>query len=345
MESDIDKLGLKQQKITIYDVAKHAGVSPGTVSRTLNNIGYIKEQTREKVLAAVEELQYVPNVAGRTLKTTKTRMICLAIPDTSNAIYFHMIEAVLETAKRNGYSMLLYYTNGQEAEELHAVRILQERTVDALILVHFSYSKKLRTAIDRCEQPIALCGMCTHMWAKDKMRSFDTLSINVFKGIYDSMSYLIEKGHSNIVYLAGKRGIEVYRERFRGYKQALADNGLEYKSENVFWHSYDEEAGMIAGDYFFERNMIPTAVCASNDLQAIGFYKSFKSYGIRVPEDVMLIGMDNLEVTEMIGVSSINMFEAEVGRKAAELIFLRMKSGFSNLPPQDIQLTPKLVLR
>lgn len=337
--------GGSKQQITISDVAKHAGVSPGTVSRTLNNIGYIKDKTRDKVLASVEALQYVPNVAGRTLKTTKTRMVCLAIPDTSNAIYFHMIEAVLEIAKRNGHSMLLYYTNGQEAEELQAVRILQERMVDALILVHFSYSKRLRAAIDRCGQPIALCGMSSHMWAKDSERSFDTLSINVYKGIYESTSYLIEKGHKNIIYLAGKRGIEVYRERFRGFKQALHDHGLEYKSEYVFWHGYDEEAGFIAGNYFFERNMIPTAVCASNDLQAIGFYKAFKSHGIRIPEDVELIGMDNLEVIEMIDVSSINMFEAEVGKKAAELIFLRMKEGFDNLPPQDIRLTPELVLR
>jgi DNA-binding LacI/PurR family transcriptional regulator len=334
-----------KKNITIYDVAKHAGVAPGTVSRILNDTGYIKRETRRKVMNSVKELEYIPNVAGRTLKTTKSGLICLAIPDTSNPIYFHMIEAVLETAKKNSYSMLLYYTNGLEEEELNAIRILQGSTVDGLFLVHFSYSSKLREAIGSCVRPIVLCGMCNNLWIDEKVRNFDTLSMDVYKGIYESASYLISRGYKKIAYLAGKQGIEVYRQRYHAYKQALLDHGLEYDESCVYWHGYNEESGSMAARYFYGNDKIPAAVCASNDLQAIGFYKTMQNLGVNVKKAIEIVGLDNLDITEILGLHSMKMFEADVGQKAAELIFLRMKDPFVKLPPQHISFCPELVLR
>ncbi len=331
-----------RKKITIYDVAKHAGVAPGTVSRTINNIGYIKSETRKKVMESVGALGYIPNMAGRTLKTTKTGLICLAIPDTSNAIYFRMIESVLEVAKQHSYSMVLYYTNGLEEEELKVIRILQESIVDGLFMVHFSYSNRLRTAIDSCMQPIVLCGMCDNLWAGQEERNFDTVSINVSKGIYQSTSFLIDHGHKDIVYLAGKKGIEVYSQRYEAFRRALFDHKMQFSEDCVFWHGYDEEAGYLAGMHFIYKHHIPTAVCASNDLQAIGFYKAMKEHKIKMPE---IVGMDNLEMTDILGISSMNMFEAEMGRRAAELVFLRMKDPFVELPPQDEMFVPELIDR
>ena len=112
----------RQGKSSISDVARLAGVSVGTVSNALNSVGYVKDSTRKLVLDAAKELGYVPNRAGRILKTAKTGLIMLALPDTSNEIYFGMIEGVQETVKKQGYSMLLYYTNGKLNEELQAVR-------------------------------------------------------------------------------------------------------------------------------------------------------------------------------------------------------------------------------
>lgn len=336
----------KSKKITIYDVAKFAGVSPGTVSRTMNDIGYIKNDTRDKVMEAVKKLNYIPNVAGRTLKTTKSRMIGFAIPDTSNPIYFRMIESTLEVAKQNGYSLLLFYTNGEEIEELKAVRILQENTVDALFLVHFSYSEELRRAIDYCSQPITLCSMSSHLWAGENgKRGFDTVSIDVFSAIYQSTTYLINSGHKNIVYLAGRKNFEVYEERYRAFQKAMTDNDLPVDEKKIFWYGWDEIAGYEAGRHYIQSKDLPTAVCASNDLQAIGFYKACKEAGIKIPGDIELIGLDNLEYTELLDICSIDMKEAEIGRRATELLFLRMNEGFSRFEPQDVRMTPRLVLR
>lgn len=336
----------KQKKVTIYDVAMNAGVSPGTVSRTLNNIGYIKEETRNKIMKTVEELHYIPNVAGRILKTTKTNLICFAIPDTSNAIYFRMIESVLRVAKANRYSMLLYYTNGEEEEELNAIRLLQCNTVDALFLINFHYSAKIRSAIEECQQPIVLCGMCKHPWANEEERNFDTISIDVYKGIYDSASYLIQRaGSSKIIYLGGQPDIDVYKQRLDGFKSALSANNLKFDENYSYFYGYTEEGGYKAAAEMVKKGLSSRYICATNDLQAIGFYKYLKECGYNVKKDFEIIGMDNIDVTDFLEISSVIMFEGDVGSRAAELIFLRMKESFKKLCPQDILLEPKLILR
>jgi len=337
----------RKKKITIYDVAKHAGVAPGTASRALNDIGYVKKETHEKIMKSANVLEYIPNTAGKALKTTKTGLICLAIPDTSNPIYFKMIESVLETAKENSYSMLLYFTHGLEKEELKALRILQANTVDALILIHFSYSNKLKVALESCSQPIVLCGMCNNLWADEPDNNFDTISIDVYQGIYNCVTYLIEKGHKDIIYFAGKRGITVYKQRFDAYRQALHDNNIRYVEKNIFWHSYDEATGRIAAEHFLKTGNIPSAVCASNDLQAIGYYRTMAAAGVDVKAHTDMVSVDNLETMELLNISSLNIHEADVGRKAAELIFQRIhtKGKSDEFFPQSILFMPDLIVR
>lgn len=334
-----------KRKTTIHDVAKLAGVSPGTVSRTLNSVGYINKATKNKVIEAVNTLGYIPNRAGRTLKTTKTGLIMLAIPDTSNEVYFGMIESVLAVAKSNGYSLVLYYTDGQHEEEVHAVRLLRERVIDGLFLIHFSYAEELRNEICSAIGPIVLCGMCNNLWAGDD-NAFDTISIDVYKGIYDSVVHLIQMGHRKIAYLAGKRGIEVYKQRFNAYLDALRDNGIEYKENIVFWDNYTEMSGYSAGRAIFQAKDRPTAICASNDLQAIGCWRAAKDLGGNIPEDIALIGIDNLSICRILGISSMNMHEAEVGEIAAKLLFTRMSESTSEkLPSQNYYFRPELVAR
>lgn len=330
--------------MTVLDVAKRAGVSPGTVSRTLNNIGYIKEETRKKIMKVVEEMNYIPNRAGRALKTTKTGLIVLAIPDTANAIFVGMIEAVNESAKRKGWSMVLYYTNGTLEGELEAVRMLQENLVDGLFLINFAYDEILRKEIDRCTAPIVLCGMCNNPWAKTADNHFDTISIDVYKGIYDSTRHLIERGHKRIGYLAGEYGTIVYEQRYSAFMQALRDYGLEYHEEYVFWKDYSESNGYEAGKKIFFMDQRPTAIVASNDLQAIGLWKACKDYHISIPKDVAICGMDNLEISEILDISSIQMKEADVGKAGAEMILNRLTNE-SDEHRNNITFIPTLILR
>lgn len=339
MKKDDDK-----KKITVYDVAREAGVAPGTVSRTINSSGYVKEETRKKILQVIDKMQYVPNRTGVALKTTKTGLILLAIPDMANGIFIGMIEAVNKLAKEHNTSMVLYYTEGKPNGELKAVRMLQENLVDGLFLINFSYSDQLLEEINRCTSPIVLCGMCNSLWGKEEDNNFDTISIDVYQGIYDSTVHLIKQGHKKIGYLAGVKGIVVYQQRFDAFRQALSDYHVPYNEEYIFWRNYLEENGYIAGRDISLMENRPTAICASNDLQAIGLWKACQDYGIKIPEDLAICGMDNLEESSIIKLSSMKMWEYEVGQAGARLLFKRLDRK-SDRKSKNIVFRPSLVVR
>lgn len=334
---------MKGDTVTILDVAKRAGVAPGTVSRVIHNTGYIKNETRARIEKALKELNYVPNRAGRTLKTTRTGLIMLAIPDTSNAIYVGMIEAVQEYVDSYGYSMVLFYTGGKLKGELKAVRMLREHLVDGLFLVHFSYNDELRAAIDGCNSPVVLCGMCNNLWANANGRRFSTISIDVYQGIYAVTSEMIRNGHRKIAYLAGEKGTNVYLQRYEAYKKALKDHGIAYDKKLVFWHNYTKNHGREAANAILAMKKRPTAMVASNDLQALGFWEGCRDHGIAIPGDMALSGMDDLDEMNLLHLTSILMMEGKVGAAAAEILMRRLHE--KHVPPVDISFQPELVLR
>jgi LacI family transcriptional regulator len=335
---------VKNDVVTILDVAERAGVSQGTVSRSIHNIGYIKAETRTKIEEAVVELNYIPNHAGRTLKTTRTGMIMLAIPDTANAIYVGMIEAVQECASKYNYSMVLFYTNGTLKGELRAVRMLREHLVDGLFLIHFSYDTELLNAINANNAPVVLCGMCNNNWAILKKKRFSTISIDVYHGIKAITNEMIIQGHKRIAYLAGEPGIDVYLQRFNAYRSALSEHGLPYDEKLVFWKDYTKKHGRETAKAIFAMKDKPTAMVASNDLQALGFWEQCRDSGMDIPEVISLSGMDNLEEMSMLHLTSIQMKECQIGQAGAEIL---MEQLTKRVGPsiQDIRYLPELVLR
>lgn len=329
--------------VAIDDVARLAGVSPGTVSRAINNVGYVSEATRRKVMEAVEALGYVPNRAGRILKTAKTGLVMIAIPDNSNEIYFEMINSFQETLRQHGYSMLLYYTGGRYEEEMRAIQLFKERLVDGLFLVHFSYAEAMLEEILRLKGPVVLCGMCNHLWANTDY-PFDTISIDVYKGIFSSVKHLIHMGYRKIGYLAGTYGIEVYRQRHQAYMDALREGGLEYREDYVRWSDYSRTSGYNSSRALFQMKDRPTAICASNDHQVIGCWEAIQELGGRIPEDVAIVGMDDLEISKVLKISSVNMKEDYVGEEAAKLLLRRLEQS-EPVSHQDIYFQPQLVVR
>lgn len=331
-----------RKQASITDVARLAGVSVGTVSHALNSVGYVKQETKEKILRAAKELNYVPNRAGRILKTSQTKLVMLAIPDTSNEIYFGMIEGVQNEIKALGYSLLLYYTNGEMEGELHAVKLLQERVVDGLIMVHFSYDPVLLGEIERCSQPVVLLGMCNHLWA-EKGYGFDTVSIDVYSGIYSAVRHLIKIGHRRIGYLAGRKDTEVYRQRFEAYRDALKDSGIEYREQYVYWGDWTQMGGYSGGRILYQMQERPTAICASNDLQAIGCWEAVSDLGGKIPKNIALTGLDNLNICKILGITSFDMKENMMGTEAARHLMARL--GGSRGDYQNLYFRPELQVR
>jgi DNA-binding LacI/PurR family transcriptional regulator len=343
----LKELAMENKKaITIYDIAKAAGVSPGTVSRTLNNIGYIKEETRQKVEEAASRLKYTPNRAARTLKTKKTGLLMLAIPDTDNPFYVDMIKAVQEVAKHNGYSLVLYYTDGKSSEEVKALKMLHEHFTDGMILVNFSFTSKHQKAIEQINCPLVLSSICKNVIGGNPGDKFDYIGVDTEKGIYLATRHLIAQGHTDIGYVAGPSEYILFQERFNGYRSALIDGGIKFREEFVYWENYSETCGYKAAKYFLSLPERPTAICCANDIMGIGVLNALEDENIRVPEDISLISMDNIDIASKLKpkLSTVSIAQAEIGRSAAELIILRL-NGTETRPSKKIIFEPRLVVR
>lgn len=334
-------------KVTILDVARYANVSQGTVSRALGNKGYVKKATREKIEEAVKALNYIPDRSGKILKTKCTGLIMLAVPDITNSIYDGMIEQVYKTAQEYGWSMVLFFTEGTLKGELAAVRMLQEHLVDGLFLVNFSYDAQLREEIERSRAPVVLCGMCTSLWKDEKDKSFSTISIDVYRGIYNMTRHMIDRGYKKIGYLAGTAGKPpVYGQRYQAFCDAMNDCGLSIDENNVFWKDYTIAHGQNSAKQLLARprEEWPEAIVASNDWQALGFWKECHAQGVKVPEDIALSGMDNLEEMHLIQLDTMYIHEDKVGRIGAEIILRQLNAGDDEVKNEDVIFEPELVL-
>ncbi len=335
----------KNKTPTIYDISRVAGVSPGTVSRTLNNIGYIKNETREKIETVMKDLKYIPNRAARSLKTKKTGLIMLAIPDTDNPFYVDMIKAVQDVVKHHGYSMILYYTEGKKEDEIHVLKMLHERYADGLILVNFSFTKDHLKEIDRILCPLVLSSICVSKIGGREEDKFDYVGVDTKKGIYLATRHLVKQGHSVIGYIGGYQELEAFQERFDGYRSALIDSGLTVRDDLIFWKDYHESTGYEAAKYLLSLNPRPTAVCAANDMLAMGALRAFEENSVRVPEDISLVGMDNIDAVKRLKpkISTVCIAQAEIGRIAAELVFKRLNGEEGQ--SRKIILEPRLIVQ
>jgi DNA-binding LacI/PurR family transcriptional regulator len=191
----------KKKPVTIYDIAKAAQVTPGTVSRTINNVGYIKKETRDKIEKVMKEKQFIPNRAARTLRTKKTGLVLLAIPDMDNPFYFDLIKAVQDVVKYNGCSLVLYYTEGKEDEEIKALKMMHENFADGMILINFHFTDEYRIEMQKIHSPLVLSGICDMGIVGGKEDTFELSSVSIVQ--------------SEI----GRRAAELVFERLDGNRQ------------------------------------------------------------------------------------------------------------------------------
>ena len=329
---------------TIYDIARMTGFTGATVSRVLNNNGYIAENTREKIMEAARKLNYSPNPAARTLKTKKTNQIMLSIPDIRNEYFFELIASMHEVTNRNGYSLLLNYTESDIKEELNMLKKVRENYFDGLVLISMNFTKKHLDEIRNIKQPIVLSTMsCNKIDSPDGL--FDFVGVDTRKGTYLTTRHLIDQGHVRIGYLGLPLNTQTGDERFAGYCMAMNEASLEVDEELVMTGAYSEEFGYQKGKLITKISNKPTAVCAGNDALALGLYRAFEEDGIRIPEDIGVVGMDNIYISSRIRpkLTSIAMSQDKIGKLAAEFIFERI-NGLKE-PSRTVVFEPELVVR
>lgn len=336
------------KKTTIYDIALEAGTSVATVSRILSNSNHpVRESVRQKVLETAEKLNYEPNMIGRMLKTSKSKDIGVIVPTISNPFYTQIVLGIEEEARRRGYAILLCNSYRDASTERKYIKNLNQKQVSGIIISSIGENHTLLKEIH--ETGVNLTVFDQHV---DDIKC-SKVGFNYIAGGMMAVQHLIDSGHTNIAFLSSPLTRRSRKEIYEGYRLALLKNNIQIKEENIIISEYEGESEN--GTYEFENgeklvkeliklSLRPTAIFAVNDMTAFGINQGLLKNKIKVPEDVSIVGFDNLEISSMINPSltTINQPSFETGRMACKLLLDSIENSVEDV---SITLEPSLIVR
>lgn len=326
---------------TIKDVAKLAGVATSTVSRALSGNVPVSDETKEKVMKAVKELNYKPNLVAKGLKEGKSNVLGLIIPDIRNPIFPSIVRGVEDAARVNGFNVVLINSDENIEHEVSAVNVLKNRWIDGFIFATATSVENSKHIYKLMEQEIPVVLMIRNI-GKD----FNAIVTNNFEASYEAVSYMINRGLRRIGIINGKLSLNLYMERYQGYKKALEDHGLELVDDICFNCStsnsdcYDQ-----LRDYFSKGKSID-GIFATNDYKAIEAIRAIKDSGLRVPEDVSVMGFDDVQVSSFIDpeLTTVSQPLYDMGSRAVERLIEIIGEGELDNTRIEV-LDSKLVIR
>ena len=306
---------------TIYDVAKLADVAPITVSRVINNSGYVSDKVRKKVNAAIAELGYVPNILARSLKSKKTNTLALVFTDITNPFFTILARGVEDTASGAGFNVIFCNTDESQEEEDNYIQLLLQKQVDGILLVPAGSNTKSIGLIQEQKTPVVVLDH------RVPGASVDIVRGDSEGGAYQVTKFLINLGHHRITILSGPQDVSTAEDRVQGYKRAMKDNGLENNIQ-FSYGKFSQESGYAVTRDIFSKDPKPTAVFAANNLIALGLLKALLDLGLKVPADVAIVSFDDIpdNLTHDPFFTVVRQPSYELGKKATELLITRIKN-------------------
>lgn len=324
---------------TIKDVAKEAGVSIATVSRILNGTGKVSVELANRVQAAVDKLQYHPNSMARALKIRESQSIGLIIPDIENPFFPALVRGVEDMAKRSGYAVILCNSDGNPDMEEQYLNFLISKRVDGILFTggaEFERNARLLGALDI---PLVLLDRRAHSFPCAAVVTDNRL------GAQMAVEHLITLGRREIAFISGPPHVSPGEERVAGYRDALAQHGLEQNAGREVFGAYTFESGYQAIDELVADGMSFDAIFAGNDLMAIGAMEALSRHGLSVPDDVAVIGYDDIRMSAWYkpALTTVHQPVYQMGYIAAETIIKKMTGG--SYQPEVRILMPRLIIR
>jgi LacI family repressor for deo operon, udp, cdd, tsx, nupC, and nupG len=333
--------GTASRAANIQDVAKLADVSTATVSRALATPERVSPEARARVAQAIAKIGYVPNPAARSLRSQKTYMVLVVLPDLSNTFFSRILRGIEETLFEAGYGMIIGDLDGSPEKEAHFAAFTAAGRVDGAILLNGHLFGQSR---DGTGEPaginiplVALCeaipGAC-----------IPQIEVDNRAGAREMTQYLASLGHRRIAYLSGPAGNVLERERFRGYRDGLRRAGLPFDPDLVLDGDYSLEAGVAAGQVVAQSIHRPTALFCTSDVMAIGAMRTLASAGLRVPEDISVTGFDDIEFAAVAEppLTTIHQPRRELGQAGATALVDLLQGRAA---PDRIRLKTELVTR
>lgn len=285
----------ERTKYSIAEIARICGVSKATVSRVINNNpNGVGEETRKRVQKVIEELNYRPNAMARSVAVSRSMMIGVVVPDVSNFFYPKIIRGISDYLEKKDYSVIVCNSDYDPEKEAKHLMAFVDRRVDGVILCSGYSNKAFLEQYRKYNVPLVLLGRTFDSSVSDASITGDNV-----KGAKKAASYLIRGGNKRIVYVEGKTEISGSKQRLAGYKEALEEHGIPFDEELLLSGDYSIEFGRQAAESLLERKVNFDAVMTGSDLIAIGLVSGFLDAGIRIPEDIEVMGFDNIELAEV----------------------------------------------
>jgi LacI family transcriptional regulator len=330
-------------KITIYDVAKRAGVSQPTVSKVLNHYPHVKQSTKERVLKAIDDLGFEPDFLARSLVTNKTRTIGLIVGDIANPFYAETAKVIIKEAQGCGYEIILVDTDYRRDYFEQSVKSLIAKRVDGVIIASITRKNDQIKDLQELGIPIILYN-----------RNLDSKSVNYVeldneKGSMLAVEHLITLGHKRIAYISGPVQYSSFQNRLEGYLLGLRKHSIDPDQHLIYEGPFDYEnilqytLRLLMAD-LHER---PTGIIVANDQMAIAVMDAIKRFGLRIPEDMSVIGFDNIDISgsPFIGLTTVSQQKKRMAKLSIQHLISIIEGKTAINQSIRITLEPELIIR
>ncbi len=334
--------------VTIYEVAKKAGVGIGTVSRVLNNSPQISPATRKRVLKVIKTLNYQPHAMAQGLARKKSLIIAALVPFFTGHFYGELLKGIQHATARHKYDLILYSIEDFQHKDFYLKRALQQRRADGVVLASLPLSEAHAKEFKRRKLPLVLVD-ASHP-------DFDSIVVNNETGAYAAVRHLIGLGHKRLAMITGHRESAPAHYRYLGFQTALAEAGLKLpddllmSSDNLpseavkINDGFNKETGYLAMRQLLAHNgKRPTGVFIASDIQALGAMKAVRESGLRIPEDIAIVGFDDIELAEYAGLTTVRQPMFEMGRQAVERLMTLI--DHPKTPREHRHIETELVIR
>ncbi|ENM5790974.1 substrate-binding domain-containing protein [Vibrio mimicus] len=325
---------------TMKDIARLAGVSTSTVSHVINKSRFVSDEIAERVNNAAQQLNYAPSALARSLKMNRTQTIGMLVTTSTNPFFGEVVKGVERSCYHKGYNLILCNTEGDNQRMKASINTLLQKRVDGLLLMCSTLEGERLDVFDRYPDiPVVVMDWGPILFASDKIQD------NSLQGGYMAAKHLIECGHREIGCITGPLIRHQAQMRYEGYKRALSEKGIAINPDWIVESDFECEGGYNAFEKLCERGKLPSSLFVCNDMMAMGVIQAANLRGLRVPDDLSLIGYDDVHIAKFMSpaLTTIHQPKYRLGKAAIDTLLYRLENP--DTTAQVVQLEPTLVAR
>ncbi|MBL7095639.1 LacI family DNA-binding transcriptional regulator [candidate division KSB1 bacterium] len=327
-------------EVNIKEIARRAGVSIATVSRALNNNGSVREETRRKILQIAKENNYKPNPIARSLTGKKTNTIGVILPELVDEFFTDIIRGIDEEAYQTDHYVMISSSHSQRNIVQTLLEFMSSGRVDGVILMAPKIRKELSELIQKSKRPMVLLNSC------NSNNNSVCFNINNYQGAFTITEHLIGHGYKNIGMIQGPEGNCDADERFRGFSDALLKNNITIQDSLIVSGDFTAKSGYYGFIRLMSQSQKPEAIFAANDMMAVGVYEAARSSNINIPQDVAVVGFDNIYMSRLLTprLTTVHVPIVELGTKAIRYLLKMIKNEVDANLPYCEELSTGLVI-